>query len=307
MNKQPLISICIPTFKREDILRITLDSIYADLEGIDLSDFEVVVSDNDPEQACKGVVEELCRENLFYYPTRCEGFLNSFYVLSYGKGEFLKLHNNQITLKSGALRIMIESVKEYRRDHTMFIFTNGNLLSNKVKRCEGFDSFINELSYFCSWSSGYGMWKEDYDKVKDCIKVDKYFPQTSLLLSQYYNQDFAVDDRPLYGGQKVQKKGGYNTYEVFGVCLLDLLNQSLSEQHISVKTFQKVKKELLFDYLAPCYFKTVIIKYDNFDHTNIKKHLSKYYSLNDYCLMILVSFFTPLRQLVKKISKVLRR
>lgn len=302
-DKMPLLSICIPTYKRVDVLKNTIESIFRDTDGVSLSDFEVIISDNDPEQECRKMIESFEFTNLHYYYTSCEGFLNSFYSLSYGKGEYLKLHNNQITFRPGTLRLVIEHVKTNRKNHTMFVFTNGNLLNNKVTYCNGFDSFMNTLSYFCSWSSGYGMWKEDYDKVKNVISVDKYFPQTSLLLSQYYNENFIVDDRPIFGGQKVQKKGGYNTYEVFGCRLLDMINLSCKMHHISDRTFQNIRTNLLYDYLAVCYFKTVIIKYDNFEHSCIRKHLSKYYTGREFIFMVMISYLTPLRQIIKKISR----
>ena len=44
MNKHPYLSICIPTYQRIEITRNTIKSIYADLEGVDLCDFEVIVS-----------------------------------------------------------------------------------------------------------------------------------------------------------------------------------------------------------------------------------------------------------------------
>ena len=39
------LSICIPTFQRIDITRKTITSIYSDLEGVNIDEFEVIVSD----------------------------------------------------------------------------------------------------------------------------------------------------------------------------------------------------------------------------------------------------------------------
>lgn len=54
-NKQPLLSICIPTFNRCDILNDTLKSIIND-EAFD-DDIEIVISDNfssdSTEYVCK--------------------------------------------------------------------------------------------------------------------------------------------------------------------------------------------------------------------------------------------------------------
>ena len=71
------LSICIPTYKRIDITRKTIASIYSDLEGVNIREFEVVVSDNDPMQSSKCFIEEFIFPNFKYYATDCEGFLNS--------------------------------------------------------------------------------------------------------------------------------------------------------------------------------------------------------------------------------------
>ena len=52
----PVLSICIPTYNRLDILRNTILSIYADLEDVSMEDFEVVVSDNSKEHTTQPII-----------------------------------------------------------------------------------------------------------------------------------------------------------------------------------------------------------------------------------------------------------
>ena len=49
----PKVSFCFTTFKRYDYLRSTLKSV----QDQTFSDFEVIVSDNDPEQSGRQIVE----------------------------------------------------------------------------------------------------------------------------------------------------------------------------------------------------------------------------------------------------------
>ena len=46
MDKQPLLSICIPTWNRSKILSMSLDCFRKQLSSIDLSEIELFVSDN---------------------------------------------------------------------------------------------------------------------------------------------------------------------------------------------------------------------------------------------------------------------
>lgn len=121
----PILSICIPTYNRLDILRNTILSIYADLGNVSMEDFEVVVSDNSKEHTTQPIISEFKYSNLHYYITECEGFKNSFYALSYGKGDFLKLNNNYTMFKKGTLKILINQLKSLRDSRSQVIYTNG--------------------------------------------------------------------------------------------------------------------------------------------------------------------------------------
>ena len=118
----PILSICIPTYNRLDILRNTIASIYADLDGVSMDDFEVVISDNSKEHTTQPVADEFHFDNLHYHITECEGFKNSFYALSYGKGDFLKLNNNYTKFRKGTLKTLIGQLKELRKSRSQVIY-----------------------------------------------------------------------------------------------------------------------------------------------------------------------------------------
>lgn len=298
----PILSICIPTYNRLEILRNTITSIYSDLNGVSLDDFEVVISDNSKEHSSQPVVEEFKYENLHYYPTECEGFRNSFFALSYGKGDYLKLNNNYTMFRNGTLKILIDQLKSLKDNKCQVIYTNGLRAIKKVSYYKSFDDYMAGLSYFCSWSAGYGMWREDFEKVKNHVNIDRYFPQTSLLIAQSYKRSrFAIDDRILFKDQYVPKKGGYNIFKVFSVDFLNLIYGAYTHGAISEKTYKKIKRDLLYKYLSVRYFKTVIARLDNFEHTDIRKSILVYYTCWQYILMLIVAVCTPLIVFYRKI------
>ena len=56
MNEEILVSICIPTYKREEIVRQTLKSIFS--QGVDASLFEVCITDNSDSDETKNLLEK---------------------------------------------------------------------------------------------------------------------------------------------------------------------------------------------------------------------------------------------------------
>lgn len=129
MNKfKPVLSICIPCYKRINQVRNTLNSIYEANSEISMDDYEVILSDNDPEMEVKTLMDEFSDKiNLFYYHADCEGFLNSYHVLTYAKGKLLKLHNSQNLFQKGALKHLIEEVLQEKMNKTLMFHTNGFL------------------------------------------------------------------------------------------------------------------------------------------------------------------------------------
>lgn len=294
------LSICIPTYQRIEITRNTIMSIYADLEGVDLGEFEVIVSDNDATETSRCFEKEFPYENFHYYQTKCEGFLNSFHVLGYGEGLFLKLHNNYTQLKKGSLRYLLNEIKQYTEDKPLMFFTNGLRHFKEKREFTSFDDYMRDLSYFSSWSTGFGIWKEDYDSIKESVAINKWFPQTSMMLPFYGKSRFVLNDLVIFDDQKVPKKGGYNPYYVFGVDYVNLVKDSYEQKHISTATYEKIKDDLLCDYLASRYFKTVIARMDKFEHRDIKKHLSVHYGKGAYYKMLWYAMLSPIKYLIKK-------
>ena len=63
-DKQPLLSICIPTWNRAKYLRISLESFLKQLRGIDRQEVELFVSDNCSDDETPTVVKEYVQKGL---------------------------------------------------------------------------------------------------------------------------------------------------------------------------------------------------------------------------------------------------
>ena len=302
MDNKPYLSICIPTYNRLEILNNTLDSIYADLNDVNAEDFEIIVSDNEPNHSTKALIDKFNFKNLHYHASNSNGFLNSFDVLKLGNGMFLKLHNNYTLVRKPFLKKMINEIKENSIEKPLIFYTNGLNQSGDIKRFDSYDAFMYQLSYLSSWSSGFGVWKEDFESVCNTIEINSYFPQTSLLISQTQKSNYVINDIPIFDNQDIPKKGGYNIFKVFSVDYVSLIEKVYNRKEISKDTFNKIKKDLLLDYLSVRYFKTVIVRMDNFEKSNIKESIEIHYSSRMYYIMIVTALFAPVKTLIRKIK-----
>lgn len=289
------LSICIPCFGRVEYVRKTLKSIFQDNSDVALDKYEVIISDNDPKQAVKVLMEEFGGySNLKYFKTECEGFMNSYYVLTYARGALLKLHNSQSLFKMGTLREMINDAERYMKDHTLVFYTNGLLENFKSLKYDSFDSFMYALSYWSSWSNGFCVWRKEFEKI-ETINLNKLFPHTSLFLTQYYASSFCINDQILFEVQRIPKRGGHNKFEAFTIEYPSLIDQCWQNGLISEKCKKHVFKDLMIKFLPSLIFNKHIIRIETFDDTGFRSNLKKYFPKYAYWLVFMLAVLQPIR------------
>lgn len=301
-----LLSICIPTNGRIEILKRTIDSIY---KGANLSfdEFEIILSDNSSDDQLPLLIKENYNKytNIKYFRSEAIGFLNSLNSLQMASGEFLKLHNNYTEINPNGLRELVDFVKSNIVSKPLTFFTNGELNTYDAKHFDNFDDFSKALSYWNSWSTGFSIWKEDFDKVS-LMDLNPMFPHTALLLRQHYKKSYIIYDKKMFYNQEVKGKGGYNLFYTFGVEYLRLIESALNGGYISAATFNSIKSKLFYNFLTVWYFNTKIRSNDfTFDLRNIKQSIKTYFNTFGYYKLIslacLVPFRRALRYVVKKI------
>ncbi len=301
--KNPLLSICIPAYKREKAVIRTLKSIYSDrnLQNISLNDFEVIVSDNDPDMSLSLLRDEFKYKNFYYYSTHCIGFMNSYYVLNYAKGDFLKLHNSQELWQDGSLLHVLNIIRVNRSQKKMCFFTNSLLKQRKLMFFNDFDSFMNCLSYFSSWSNGFSIWREDYINVKDKVSLNELFPHTSILLTQFFKSEYIVDDTLLFRTQFIHKRGGHNKFHAFAYEYPSLIQKSYLDNHISIRTKKNILDQVLYEYLPLLYFNVKILRIETYESAGFKRDLEVFFPIESYKKILLLSLVVPFKILWRKI------
>ena len=302
----PFYSICIPCYKRVDLVRNTLNSIYIDNSDVSLSDYEVVISDNDPEAEVEKLVPEFSKyENFSYHKTQCEGFMNSYYALTYGYGIFLKLHNSQIMFKPGVLKALIEEVKACEEKKTLFFYTSGLLCNFTSRYYHSFEDFMMAISYWSSWSGGMTIWREKFEKVKG-IKLNHLFPHTSLFLTQFDSDEFCINDTVIYDVQRVKKRGDHNKFEAFTVHYPSLIYQSWSEGYISKRCKDSIFKAIYTEFIPTLLFNKYVARIETFDATGFKDNCHKYFPPYAFGLAWMNVVMVPFRLLYRKMCQRLR-
>jgi len=126
MSSSPLVSFCFTTYKRKDLLQSTLESVRQQTFG----DFEVIVSDNDPECAGRDVVEGMGDSRFKYFANGSNlGMKKSF--------------NQSLKRSSGKYIVMIAD------DDPVYPDMLTTLMDLK-DRYPGFGMYMGACNWFCT-------------------------------------------------------------------------------------------------------------------------------------------------------------
>jgi abequosyltransferase len=308
IKNHPLVSICIPTRNRVDILKNTLDSIYSDT-SVDRSMFEVVVSDNSSTNemdVIKGLYESM--GNIRFVKSDCVGFMNSINALDHGNGVFLKLLNDYSYFFEDSFQRLINFFQKNQERSISVSFTSGMLKYNEIRSFDSFESFMFNLSYYSSWSSAFCIRRTAFLELRSIIDFDGQFPHTSLVLADRNSEAYIVNDLLYFKNMTVPKKGGTDLFKDFSVTYLGLIKSLIEEKIISNKTYNLIKKRLLYDFLVIWYFNTKI-KPNNYTYyvSNTYKRILVNYSIYDFISLIFLAYIQPFKFVINRLGAYLSR
>ena len=295
-----IVSICIPTRNRDSILRSTLESIYK--EKIPLYEFEVVIYDSSDNLDTKNLIHEYFNfDNLIYINGPNYGYLNLIEVLKFGKGKFLKLHNDYSEFIPGSLLKVIKFIGYNEPGKPVIFFSNNTIKSINLEEFDNLDSLLGKINYLCTWSTMFGIWKSDFD-LNVSRTLNNMFPHTDLLLELYNKSKFIVNNDKIFKNTTIHGKGGYNLFYTFSVDFLNLLKDKVNDNKITLETFILIKNQLFKTFLVKWYCELIILpnKY-TFEKVHIKKSILINYTYMNYITMCGLAYVKAFNVVFKRI------
>jgi glycosyltransferase involved in cell wall biosynthesis len=254
-SKKPLLSICIPTYNRGEYLDKVIASIVSQ-EEFSGTEVELVVSDNASIDNTEDVVKKYQEryKNIFYFKnSRNLADRNFPIVLGNARGVFRKLCGDRYVFDNKAIRCLLEVINKNLGKKPVLFFMN---CSNKRERREyyitdNFDSFVKIVSFWSTNITCFGIWEDDFDKLKDMFDgCSVHLWQTKTLFETVVRRKEAfIDNRRLYYDQDITKKDlSYGLFDVFYKNYLGLFHEYTVTRVLSDSTFKYLRKRLLFDF-----------------------------------------------------------
>jgi abequosyltransferase len=291
-----LLSICIPTFNRANLLKNTLTSIFS--QNANTNDFEVVITDNCSTDHTEEVVSIFLAnyKNINYIKLKDPIGVDSNIVnsLSNGTGQFLKLCNDTAIFEKDCINTMIETIQQNILDKPIIFFSNSDLYL-KYNYGYSFNSFIQINSFLTTSILSIGIWKDDYNKLENIENAFEYkLPALNLLRKNFQKKNkYLIFNKKIFSVQYVKNKGGYNIFEIFVSNYLGIvLRGEYKNKNLKFLVFEIEKIKVLLSFVAP-WLKILKKKNSGFTFSieNANKILFRIYFYNPLFYMLLIYFF----------------
>lgn len=259
----PLLSLCIATNGISEWVFPVLDSIYS--QNADTNLYEVVVTDNgtDDDFYKRMTDYKTGHENLIYQRNRAFMFENQIEALRASNGEFLKFVNHRALLEPGSINWLINLVKDNLTKKPVMYLSNG-VIRLKHPWTGDFNGFVKTLGRYASWTTGVGVWKEDFEKIPRDKVYNKISPHSDVLFAERKKSSYLIEDD--IWSKEIEtdhsKKGTYDLYKAFGVEEFSITLGLYIDGDITANTLKSVKKDYE-KFLADLYLDFNIMKHSH--------------------------------------------
>lgn len=315
LNKQPLLSICIPTYNRAEILQKNL-ILLLQHKNFD-ENVEIIISDNASTDNTPTIVNNIIKSHPkanIRYSRNKENIKddNFIKVLALGSGTYLKLLNDYTNLTEEGLKIMKETIKKYEGENCNLYFFNSLRSPHSHKKeiyIESIDELVKTLNNKLTWISNFGIWKKDLSLLmaKKFNSKLQLLQMMWILFLQEYKSSVIINYKEMRNlPVPYTSRSPYNFFTPHIENYYNILEEYKNRGLISQETLSYDKKRTLSDFPGRKIVEYLIYKEKcNFDLSNSWKIIYNKYGHEKalYILIIKAYLYYPLHILKKIIPK----
>jgi len=227
MNKK--LSVCIPTYNRSKLLKLTLDSVLAQIND----EVEIIVCDNASSDNTQELMNEyVSKYNISYYRSdKNRGMdYNFLQCLKNATGEYIQLLSDDDVLLPGAIEKLLNLISKYKPIYiNLNSYTyNGeynpeekkpprmalenNLITNNK------DEYINKIGVYITYISATCIRRKDFLKLENPEKyMGTYFLHAHCVLDilKKDNETPVIITKDAFLAAKNNNSGHFNLYKVW--------------------------------------------------------------------------------------------
>lgn len=191
MEIRPLISICIPTYKRSKTLKEWLDSITRQFDGKIEKRIEIIISDDaspdDTEQMVREYMKNYKNIQYYRYPQNMWLTYNITAVTNFAHWEYLRLLTDDDCITDFSLKYVLEIIDNIKFDLMICDFHLGSDMTVHIPKRENTFKVLHWMNEFVNYL---------YNKRRTYEELMIHFSFYSVLIvnHKYYKDSLALQD-----------------------------------------------------------------------------------------------------------------
>lgn len=255
-KEQPILSLCIPTYGRGEILRGNLEQIQKQLDTINMDELELIVSNNCSPDNTEKVVHTFIKQGMpIRYNCNTENLGsdgNFMKCMDMAKGKYIWLLGDDDYLRDGSIAYVLDCLRG--KDYGLLYIDFQNPSEKEPVEYTDINAFIRKLGRMLGYMSA-NIFRKD---ILNTVDPSKYngtcFLQMPFFIASCFSKSCnAVISREILirdiGGTPSPQN--YNFVEVFSKSFNDIINELLrTNPLVKRSTMYRLKKELFDSYLG---------------------------------------------------------
>lgn len=252
-KKQPLLSICIPTWNRAKYLKQSLESIREQFWTLPKDTLELLVSDNCSTDSTAKIVDSFIQDGIPIRYNRNEknigGDGNFLKCMNLATGKYIFLLGDDDILLPGSIKYLL-SVLEKEDWGVLHIS-----LGKDDKHLGVYDSrndFLKNIGFEITFMSSNIFRRDAVPLVEN---PERYFKSFFMQIPFYIKsalsceKNIIVNEPILNIGLDGEANGGYNLYEVFVRSYLNIWYEFVETKEIPMSVYRYIRKDMLMNFL----------------------------------------------------------
>lgn len=253
-NKKPLVSICIPTYNRCELLKKNINSIICQKEFKD-GLVEVVISDNASDDDTEKVGRTFADKypNIKYFRNKENCRENFQLVLGRATGILRKLNNDRLLFVQGGLKVLCETAERYINERPVLFFSNG-IHGQVDDRILNFHDFVVSESFWVTFIGYFSIWEDECVGIENDLENEAHpmLWQVRKLYEITEKKGIAVVcDKQIMIEEVPEKKDvSYSLYNVFYKDYMEILEPYCDRKLLDMYDIEYLQKDLLYNFFT---------------------------------------------------------
>ena len=245
-----LLSICIPTYNRGDVLTSCINAIIGN--PIFCDEIEIVVCDNastdNTEQVMQPYVKKYPNIKYFRNSENIGVTRNFIRVMDLATGLFLKPTNDYSVYTNEGLSYLFKVIKDNQETRPLMLLDNiPDSTEFETDLHLNMDQVVEQVGWSLSWVGINGFWQDEWQSIEDkearvdimFVPIDYFFQlldkkQTANIYSGHFSDRYPFE----------QKQGGYNFFKVHTEYFLCLYKEYYHKGKLSKNAYDALNYRL---------------------------------------------------------------